>query len=65
MDEDPVVRLVHDLRTPLAVVGGFSELLQRKGDALTPEQRKEYADRIADGVAAMNELLDAARTEGG
>lgn len=50
--------LVHDLRTPLAVVGGFAELLQRGGDTLTAEQREDYLARIVAGTRQMAEILD-------
>ena len=52
-------RLVHDLRSPLAIVDGFAGLL-RDGD-LTEEKRADYAARIADAAAEMRALLDAAR----
>ncbi|HEY8638407.1 MAG TPA: histidine kinase dimerization/phospho-acceptor domain-containing protein [Solirubrobacteraceae bacterium] len=54
---------MHDLRTPLAVVSGFAELLEHKGDSLTPEQRADYVKRIAEGSRALSEILDNARPE--
>jgi signal transduction histidine kinase len=55
---DDMSRLVHDLRTPLAIVAGFAELLERRGDHLTPEQQAEYLTRIRESAARMGELLD-------
>ena len=55
---DELARLVHDLRTPLAIVSGFAELLERRGDTLTPDQRDEYLTRIRESAARMGELLD-------
>jgi|tagenome__1003787_1003787.scaffolds.fasta_scaffold19498924_2 two-component system OmpR family sensor kinase len=55
---DDMSRLVHDLRTPLAIVAGFAELLERRGDQLTPEQQAEYLTRIRESAARMGELLD-------
>ena len=49
---------MHELRTPLAVVAGFAELLERRGEQLTPEQHAEYLTRIRDSAARMGELLD-------
>ncbi|MBX5439963.1 MAG: hypothetical protein IRZ32_00395 [Solirubrobacteraceae bacterium] len=60
-ERDPVAALVHDLRTPLAVVSGFAELLRAKADALTDEQRAEYVARIAEGARQMDEILSRAR----
>ena len=55
---DDLARLVHDLRTPLAIVSGFAELLERRGEQLTPEQQAEYLTRIRESAARMGELLD-------
>jgi K+-sensing histidine kinase KdpD len=59
MDPDSELRaLVHDLRTPLTIVEGFSELLVRRGAELDPGAREEYARRIAAAAAEMRALLD-------
>jgi K+-sensing histidine kinase KdpD len=59
--EDPLRRLVHDLRAPLTVAQGFSDLLAQRGDSVAPEQREEFTRRIADALTEMRALLDAAR----
>ena len=59
-EPDPVRKLVHDLRSPLAVVDGFAGLLARED--LAPEKRADYAARIADAAAEMRDLLDTAPT---
>ena len=56
-EPDPVRRLIHDLRSPLAVVDGFAGLLAR--DDLSDEKRADYAARIAEAAAEMRALLDA------
>ena len=48
-----VAALVHDLRGPLAVVEGFATLLARDEGALSPEQRGDYARRVAAGAAEL------------
>lgn len=61
---DPGVRLaqlVHDLRTPLTLVLGFSDLLRRHGDELEAEQRADYLRRIDDAARDMRRILDAQR----
>lgn len=61
--DERLVRLVHDLRTPLTVVSGFAELLERGSANLSEEQREEYLTRIAAAAREMREILDAERTE--
>ncbi len=57
--EDRLRALVHDLRTPLAVVLGFTELLAREPDALDQAQR-DYVARIAEAAAQLRDLVDEA-----
>ena len=57
---DELRTLVHDLRTPLTIVEGFSDLLVRRGAELAPEQRDEYAHRIAVAARVLRELVDRA-----
>lgn len=57
-DAEAVRRLVHDLRSPLAVVDAFAALIAR--DGVDDQQRVEYARTIAEAVAEMRVLLDEA-----
>ena len=59
--DDRLVRLVHDLRTPLTVVSGFADLLERHRDKLTDEQRAEYVHRIAAAADDLRRILDEER----
>jgi signal transduction histidine kinase len=63
MSEPPqdLTSFVHDLRTPLTIIQGFAELLQTKGESLTPEQRADYLSRIAVAAQDMKEILDDER----
>jgi signal transduction histidine kinase len=61
--DDRLVRLVHDLRTPLTVISGFCELLERQAERLTEEQRREYLQRVAAAAAEMRDILDHEREE--
>ncbi|HEY0361537.1 MAG TPA: histidine kinase dimerization/phospho-acceptor domain-containing protein [Solirubrobacteraceae bacterium] len=56
--EDELRTLVHDLRTPLTLVSGFSDLLVRRANDLSVPERDEYVRRIADAAREMRELLD-------
>ena len=58
MAGDELQTLVHDLRTPLTLVSGFSDLLVRRADDLPAPEREEYLRRIADAAREMRELLD-------
>ena len=60
MAGDELRTLVHDLRTPLTLVEGFSDLLVRRGDDLAATERADYVRRIADAAREMRELLDRA-----
>jgi signal transduction histidine kinase len=55
-DEPDLRALVHDLRSPLAVIDGFASLLAREG--LTDEQRADYARRITEAAGEMRAVLD-------
>ena len=61
--DERLVRLVHDLRTPLTVITGFCELLERQSDRLTDEQRKEYLHRVHVAAKELREILDHEREE--
>ena len=53
--------LVHDLRSPLAIVDGFATLLERDQagtTALTDDQRADYLARIRAAADDMRRLLD-------
>ena len=56
--DDELRTLVHDLRTPLTLVSGFSDLLVRRADDLSAPERDEYVRRISDAAREMRELLD-------
>jgi CheY-like chemotaxis protein len=57
----------HEMRTPLASIVGFTELLTTR--EVTPEQRKEYLSvMLQEGhrlTALINDFLDLRRIEGG
>jgi K+-sensing histidine kinase KdpD len=63
--DDELRALVHDLRTPLTLVSGFSDLLVRRADDLPAPERDEYVRRIADAAREMRELLDRAGRDAG
>lgn len=52
---DDLSAIAHALRTPLAVITGYAELLQARDDERT---RREAADRIAEAAARLSSEID-------
>ncbi|MBN1132692.1 MAG: tetratricopeptide repeat protein [Bacteroidales bacterium] len=50
--------IAHDLRNPVAAVGGFTELLYDNFDQLNIETQKEYLLQIMQGTQRMHNLLE-------
>jgi signal transduction histidine kinase len=61
--QERISRLVHDLRTPLTIVQGFAELLDRGLATLDEERRAEYLGRIAQAGREMRDILDDERAD--
>jgi signal transduction histidine kinase len=56
--EDERRRIRHDLRTPLTIVSGFSEVLAADRP-ISDEARRDYAARIHAAAEELRELIDA------
>jgi len=57
-DED-LLKLRHDLRSPLVVIGGFAQLLA--GDReLSDADRRDYAERIKAAAEDLSSIVDRA-----
>jgi signal transduction histidine kinase len=57
---DLVAMLSHDLRTPLAVVNGFTALLQEQWPRLTDDKRDELFRRVTGASRSLQSMLDDA-----
>lgn len=57
-----LIRLVHDLRSPLMVVAGFADLLVRRDD-LTEEQRVDFIARVDAAARDLRAILDSERAD--
>jgi signal transduction histidine kinase len=57
VNEDERRRLRHDLRTPLTIVTGFSEVLAADRP-ISDEARRDYAARIHAAAEELREMLD-------
>ncbi|MBA3406729.1 MAG: hypothetical protein H0U06_01500 [Solirubrobacterales bacterium] len=55
---DALGRLRHDLRTPLALVIGFAEILAAER-TLSEEQRRDLAARALSAAFELRALIDA------
>lgn len=61
--DERLAKLVHDLRTPLTIVQGFAELLDRGHATLDESRRAEYLGRIAQAGREMKDILDDERED--
>jgi signal transduction histidine kinase len=61
--DEPIRKLIHDLRTPATVISGFADLLERGGEELSPERRAEYISRIAEAGRELRTILDHQRPD--
>ena len=51
--------VAHDLKTPLALVMGFGEMLRDSFDVLRPEEIDLYLNHIVDNSTRMNHIIEA------
>ena len=51
--------LAHDLRAPIAVISGFSDMLDQSLDEQRPEQARHYARRIRAAGKQLDDYLEA------
>ena len=67
--DELIASISHEMRTPLTAVVGFAQLLQSEDSGLSPEERTELLQSIADeGLDLTNlveDLLTAAKAESG
>jgi signal transduction histidine kinase len=58
MNEEELRRLRHDVRTPLTIVAGFSEVLA-SDKPISDEARRDYAARIQAAAEELRTMIDA------
>jgi signal transduction histidine kinase len=56
--EDERRRIRHDMRTPLTIVSGFSEVLAADRP-ISDEARRDYAARIHAAAEELRQMIDA------
>lgn len=57
-DETLVSRTVHELSSPLTVIGGFTETLLRHHNEMAPSQRERYLASIQRHTDRLNRIVD-------
>lgn len=55
---DFVARISHELRTPLTPIKGFAQVLLKRADDLTPDQRHDALQRIDDHATRLTGLVE-------
>lgn len=59
--------ITHEIRTPLNAIQGFSDVVAMMGDALDPEEKKQYATEVRKAGMGLrkiiNDILQFARIE--
>ena len=51
--------VAHDLRAPLAAIGGFGHALEKELGVLTGERARHYLSRMREGTVRTSEMIDA------
>lgn len=65
MKQELVANITHDLRTPLTMISGYSELMQDIPGEVTSENLQVIIDESARLSALVNDVLEISRTENG
>ena len=55
---DFIATVSHELRTPVTPIKGYTDLLRRRGDRMTPEKRAECLDIVSDRVDHLARLVE-------
>lgn len=58
MQSEFVAGVVHDLRTPITIIGGFASTLLERREILDETQREEFLRLISDGAGRLTDLVD-------
>lgn len=65
MKQELVANITHDLRTPLTMISGYSELMRDIPGEVTPENLQVIIDESARLSALVNDVLEVSKAENG
>ncbi len=60
-----IANVSHDLRTPLATIGGYVEIFRDIPDEVTPENAKIVLDEVKHLTMLINDMLDLSKLQSG
>ena len=60
-----IIKMTHDLRSPLAAIRGFADVMIKRGDALSEADRLEFLTRIATNATILDDLIGDLRALAG
>jgi len=65
MQKDLIANVSHDLRTPLTLIGGYSEIMRDIPEEATPENLQIVIDETNRLTSLINDMLEVSRYQGG
>ena len=65
MQKDLVANISHDLRTPLTMISGYSEMIRDLPGEATPENMQVIIDETARLTSLVNDMLEVSRLQNG
>ena len=58
LKDEFILTASHEFRTPMSAIQGFSWLIQRRGETMTPEQGKHWAGEIIRATEQLKDMMD-------
>lgn len=58
LKDEFVLTASHEFRTPMSAIQGFSWLIQRRGESMTPEQGRHWTNEIIRATEQLKDMMD-------
>ena len=65
MQKDLIANISHDLRTPLTMISGYSEVIRDLPGEATPENMQVIIDEVSRLTSLVNDILEVSRYQNG